>query len=174
MTAELSFRPMTRDDLALMHDWLQRPHVRTWWSGRDTFDEVVAHYLPAIEGRKPTDLYLIMLGKRAVGFIQTYLLDNDPEFASRVDVGDNVAGVDLFLAEEELTGRGLGSEALRAFVGEVVFARPETTACIADPDVRNSASIRAFEKAGFRRVRDFFDPSDGETHALVRRDRTSH
>jgi RimJ/RimL family protein N-acetyltransferase len=116
---------------------------------------------------------VIVLGERAVGFIQTYLVDDHPEFASRIDVGENVAGVDLLLAEEELMGKGLGSESLRAFVGGVVFARPETIACIADPDVRNTASIRAFDKAGFRRVRDFFDPSDGETHALVRRDRTS-
>jgi RimJ/RimL family protein N-acetyltransferase len=164
---------MTRDDLALMHEWLQRAHVRRWWSGRETFDEVVAHYLPAIEGRKPTDLYLIMLGERPVGFIQTYLVADYPQYADRIDIGEDVAGVDLFLAEQGLTGKGIGSESLRAFVRDVVFARPETLACVADPDVRNTASIRAFEKAGFRKVREVFGLSDGETHALMRLDRTS-
>ena len=67
--------------------------------------------------------------------------------------------------------RSLGVEVLRRFVGDVVFARPETTACIADPDVRNTASIRAFEKAGFRRVGEFLEPEDGQLHALVRLDR---
>jgi RimJ/RimL family protein N-acetyltransferase len=52
-----------------------------------------------------------------------------------------------------------------------VFARAATRACVADPDVRNIASIRSFEKAGFTRVRDYRDPNDGEWHALVRIDR---
>jgi aminoglycoside 6'-N-acetyltransferase len=164
---------MTPDDLGVMHAWLQRAHVRRWWSKRETFDEVVAHYLPAIEGRKPTDLYLIMLGERRVGFIQTYLVADYPRYANRIEVGDDIAGVDLFIADEALTGKGIGSEALRAFVRDVIFARPETIACVADPDVRNTVSIRAFEKAGFRKVGEVFGPSAGETHALMRVDRTS-
>jgi RimJ/RimL family protein N-acetyltransferase len=71
----------------------------------------------------------------------------------------------------ELTGRGLGSEVLRRFVADVVFARPETTSCVADPDARNIASLRAFEKAGFRQVKSVVEPEDGQTHALVRLDR---
>ena len=35
----------------------------------------------------------------------------------------------------------------------------------------NIASVRAFEKAGFRVERTFVDPDDGQTHALVRLDR---
>jgi aminoglycoside 6'-N-acetyltransferase len=173
MTAPLSFRPMMRDDLRRMHEWLQRPHIRRWWVGRETYAEVLAHYVPAIEGTKPTDLYVMMLGDRAAGFIQTYLVSDYPEFARRVDVGRDVAGVDLFLADEEQTGKGLGSETLRTFVREIVFARQDTIACIADPDARNTASLRAFEKAGFRRVRDFFDPTDGHEHTLMRIDRPS-
>jgi RimJ/RimL family protein N-acetyltransferase len=60
---------------------------------------------------------------------------------------------------------------LRRFVDEIVFARPKTVACTADPDVRNAASIRAFEKAGFHKVRELVDPQDDEVHALMRRDR---
>jgi len=47
-----------------------------------------------------------------------------------------------------------------------------TLACTADPDVKNTASLRAFEKAGFRAVREFVDPDDNELHALVRRERS--
>lgn len=52
-----------------------------------------------------------------------------------------------------------------------MFARLATVACIADPDVRNTPSIRAFEKAGFRVVGEFFDQSEGGAHALMRLDR---
>jgi RimJ/RimL family protein N-acetyltransferase len=37
--------------------------------------------------------------------------------------------------------------------------------------VRNTASLRAFEKAGFQAVREFVDPEDNELHMLVRRER---
>jgi aminoglycoside 6'-N-acetyltransferase len=154
-----------------MYEWLRREHVRRWWDERESYEDVARHYLPAIEGRKPSDLYLILLDGRPVGFIQTYLVADYPDFAALVGLGAGVAGVDLFLGEEELTGKGLGTEVLRAFVRDVVFAEAATTACIADPDVRNTASLRAFEKAGFRRVGEFLEPEDGEQHALVRLDR---
>jgi len=167
----LRFRPVRPDDLPLLHEWLQRPHVRRWWTDRDTYEAVAARYLPAIEGSDPTDLHLALLDERPIGFLQTYLVDDYPEHAANVGAGEDAAGVDLLLADEELTGRGIGSEMLRRYVEEIVFARPETRCCVADPEAENVASVRAFEKAGFRVVREYVDPADGRPHALVRRDR---
>lgn len=168
---ELGFRALGRGDLGLMHEWLRREHVRRWWDEHESYEDVARHYLPAIEGRRPVDLYLILLDGRPVGFIQAYLVADFPDFAARVGLGAGVAGVDLFIGEEELIGKGLGTEVLRTFVRDVVFAEPATSACIADPDVRNAASLRAFEKAGFRRVGEVLEPEDGELHAIVRVDR---
>jgi aminoglycoside 6'-N-acetyltransferase len=167
----VGFRPLARDDLALLHQWLQREHVRRWWSKHETYEDVVEHYLPAVEGQEPTDLYFIVLDGRPAGFIQTYIVSGYPEYQQLVAVEDGVAGVDLFLAAEELMGRGVGSRVLAKFVSTIVFSAPSTSACIADPDAENAASLRAFEKAGFRRVRRFVDPSDGRVHQLVRLDR---
>ena len=168
---EIGFRRLGRDDLGLMYQWLRREHVRRWWDEHESYEDVADHYLPAIEGRRAVDLYVILLGGRPVGFIQKYLLVDHPDFAALVGLGAGVAGVDLFVGEEELTGKGLGTDVLRAFVRDVVFAEPGTTVCIADPDVRNTASIRAFEKAGFRRVGEFFDPNEDQLHLLVRLNR---
>jgi RimJ/RimL family protein N-acetyltransferase len=168
---DLLFRPMTRDDLPLVHEWHQRPHVVRWWTVRKTFEEVEEHYLPTIEGTEPTDHYIALLEDEPVGMIQSYQVSDYPDWEALTGVGPSVAGIDLFIADEALTGRGIGTEMIRRFVDEVVFAEPATTACVADPDVQNLASMRAFEKAGFRVVREFVDPEDGELHALVRRDR---
>ena len=158
-------------DLRLVHEWLQRPHVKRWWRDRETYEEVVEHYLPSIEGTDPTDLYLALLDEEPVSFVQTYLVSDYPDYAALIGVGEGVAGVDLLIGDEKLTGQGIGTEILSQFVEEVVFAPPTTIGCVADPDVLNVASIRAFEKAGFRVVKEFVDPEDGELRALVRRDR---
>lgn len=168
---KIAFRSMTAEDLGVMHEWLQREHVRRWWTDRQTYEDVVGHYLPAIEGTDPTDLYFILLDERPIGFVQTYRVADHPDYHRLVGVERDVAGVDLFLADHHLTGRGLGSQALVQFIRDVVFAEPTINACVADPDSENHSSIRAFEKAGFRVVRQFVDPSDGRVHSLMRIDR---
>ena len=168
----ITFRLMTRDDLPLVHEWHQRPHVARWWTARTTFEETEAHYVPTIKGTEPTQHYLALLDGEPLGMIQTYLVSDYPDYAALIEEGEGTAGLDLFIGDEAQTGRGLGTEMIRRFVEEIVFARPETIACTADPDLENAASVRAFEKAGFRAVREFVDPEDGQLHALVRRERS--
>jgi len=167
----ISFRPLTRDDLPLVHEWHQRPHVLRWWTMHKTFEETESHYLPAIEGTDPTQHYVALLDGEPLGMIQTYLVSDYPDYAALIEEGEGTAGLDLFIGDEAQTGSGLGTEMIARFLDEIVFARSETTACTADPDVRNTASLRAFEKAGFRAVRELVDPQDNELHTLVRRER---
>ena len=68
-----------------------------------------------------------------------------------------------------LVGRGLGPRVLEHFARNVIFACPETTACVATVEEGNRRSWRAFEKAGFRHVRDVEE--DGLSHRLMRLDR---
>jgi aminoglycoside 6'-N-acetyltransferase len=165
----IEFAPMTADDLPLFHAWLQREHVKRWWRDRETLEAVVEHYLPSIEGREPTDHYLIVVDGTPVGVIQTYLVADHPDWAAVIGLRDGVAGVDLLIGEEELTGRGLGPHVLETFARTVVFARPETEALVATVEEPNRRSWRAFEKAGFRHVRDVEE--DGLPHRLMRLER---
>ena len=164
----IAFRPLTNDDLPLLHDWLCLEHVRRWWGEPGRLEDTVAEYLPAVEGREPTDLYCILVDGRPVGLVQTYLVADYPDYAALLGVAEEgIAGVDLLVADPDLTGRGLGTAVIRTFTRDVVLARSGTVACTADPDLRNIASIRAFEKAGFTRANEFVDPEDGQVHALM-------
>jgi aminoglycoside 6'-N-acetyltransferase len=60
------------------------------------------------------------------------------------------AAVDLFL-EPALHGRGIGTEVLRRVVRQLIDERGHHRVTI-DPAAANAAAIRAYEKAGFRRV----------------------
>lgn len=143
----IEFRPLCEEDLPLLRVWLGRSHVRRWWT--EPVDDEIAQ---GVDGR-----YLIVADGREVGMIQTY-----PE-------EQGVAGVDLLIGEEDLLGKGLGAEVLARFAREVVFARPETTAVIATVEKGNRRSWRAFEKAGFRHLRDVEE--EGRPHRLMRLDR---
>jgi aminoglycoside 6'-N-acetyltransferase len=159
----IEFEPLRREHLPLVRDWLGREHVRRWW--RDA-EESLAHAENALAGRDPTLYYLIVVDGRPVGIIQTYLVADNPEWAEVVGESEDAAGVDLLIGEEDTTGRGLGPRVLREFTREIVFARPETQACVATIEEANRRSWRAFEKAGFRHVRDVEE--DGFPHRLMR------
>ena len=145
--------------------------MHQWWRDHSTLESVTAHYGPAIDGADPTDHYIVVLDGSAIGFVETYLIADHPEWEATIDAGPGAVGVDLFIADSKLTGKGLGTRLLRRFVDEVAFARPDATHCLADPDAENMASLRAFAKAGFRVVGEFIDPDDNRRHALVRLDR---
>jgi aminoglycoside 6'-N-acetyltransferase len=163
----IEFRPLAEDDLPLIEDWLRREHVARWW--RDPLEVALDKRRAAIEGRRDVDHFLILLDGRAVGMIQTYLVADHPDWDEIVQVGPDAAGVDLFIGELDLVGRGLGPRVLDEFVRGVVFARPETRAAVATVEEPNRRSWRAFEKAGFGYVRDVEE--DGLPHRLLRLDR---
>jgi RimJ/RimL family protein N-acetyltransferase len=165
----IEFRPLREGDLGLLHDWLQREHVKPWWRDSRTHDETVAHYLPSLRGEDPTDHYVIVLDGRDVGMIETYLVADHPEWDAIVREGEGVAGVDLLLGEEDVTGRGVGAEVLREFVREVVFASADVRAVVAAVDEENRRSWRAFEKAGLAHARQVEE--DGRPHRLMRLER---
>ncbi len=165
----IRFEPLTRDDLAQLHMWLQAPHVAPWWRDLETVEQVEAEHLPALEGREPSYHYLIVVDERPIGMIQWYLVADFPEDEKILQLGPAVAGVDLLIGEEDAVGRGLGPEVLRAFVSDVVFAKAETHAVVAGIEPENTRSLRAFEKAGFRFALDYEE--EGRPHRLLRLDR---
>jgi aminoglycoside 6'-N-acetyltransferase len=163
----IRFEALRKDDLSVLREWLGREHVHRWW--RDDIEESMTEYEKAIDGLDRTDHFLIVVGDRPVGMIETYLVSDHPEWDAIVEVGEGVAGVDLLIGEPELVGRGLGPRVLAEFVETIVFARPDTHACVAAVDEANRRSWRAFEKAGFRYVRDVEE--EGRPHRLLRVDR---
>jgi aminoglycoside 6'-N-acetyltransferase len=150
-----------------MEEWLRREHVARWW--RDDIGESLAAFRRAIEGRETSDHFLIVVDGRPVGMIQTYLVSDYAEWEEVVLVGAGVAGVDVLIGEVELIGAGLGPRVLAQFARDVVFARAGVDAVVAAVEEPNRRSWRAFEKAGFRHIRDVEE--DGLPHRLMRLDR---
>jgi len=163
----IAFRPLEDDDLTQVEAWLRTEHVAEWW--RDPLEIAVEKRRAALEGRSEVEHYVILEDERPVGMIQTYRVGDHPEWQELIGAEAEAAGVDLFVGDPAAVGRGLGSEILREFARWVVFARAETTAAVATVEEGNRRSWRAFEKAGFRHVRDVEE--DGLPHRLMRLER---
>jgi aminoglycoside 6'-N-acetyltransferase len=163
----IAFRPLEDADLPQVETWLRAEHVAEWW--RDPLEIAVEKRRAALEGRREVEHYVILEHGQQVGMIQTYRVGDHPEWGELVGAEPEAAGVDLFVGEPAAVGRGLGPLILQEFVRTVVFARPETTAAVATVEEANRRSWRAFEKAGFRHVRDVEE--DGLPHRLMRLDR---
>ena len=161
---------MTEQDLPLLHEWLQRPHIVEWWGGEaerpKTLAETRARYLPRLLAEERVTPYIAMQGDAAIGYAQSYVAlgSGDGWWEDETDPG--VRGIDQSLADPALLGRGLGTQLVRALV-ERLFADPAVSRIQTDPSPANLRAIRCYEKAGFRRLRTIVTP-DGPAAYMVR------
>ena len=125
------------------------PEVVRWW-GSDEIEEISDQFIEADEG------FVIEANGEVVGAIQ-YHEEDDPMYRH--------AGIDIFLTASR-HGQGLGTEAIRLLARHLFEERGHHRLTI-DPAADNAAAIRAYEKAGFRRVgimRNYERGPDGVWH----------
>ncbi len=72
-----------------------------------------------------------------------------PEHANQLGAEADTAGIDLAIGEPDMIGLGLGPTVIGEFLKRLVFVDPSIRAVIADPEIANLRSLRAFMKAGF-------------------------
>lgn len=167
---DIAFRELREPDLSLMHRWLNTPHIRRWWYAEgSSYKKIEEHYLPGIEARDATKLFLILYENSPIGFVQSYRIsaEDDETYAGLVNVA-NSAGIDLFIGEPGYLYRGLGSYVIRRFLSEPVFSDPEIEACMIGPEPKNAAAIRAYEKSGFRFSKSIQVPGGPEPEYLMK------
>jgi aminoglycoside 6'-N-acetyltransferase len=130
--SRLTLRPLAPGDEAELLRIHRMPEVVRWW------DEPSEGF-PWDETRS-TRLTIVLDGAVA-GLIQ---------FWEESELKYRHAGIDVFL-DPALHGRGLGTEAVRRVVEHLIEERGHHRITI-DPAAANATAIRAYEKAGFRRV----------------------
>jgi len=170
----LDFRQLHRSDFPLLHRWLAEPHVVEWWHEPLDLPAIHAKYNPRIDGTEPTRVFIIEHDQRAIGWIQWYHWRDYPAHATLLGAGPASAGIDLAIGEMAMLGAGLGPKIIREFLDAFVFGDPAITAIICDPEERNIRSIRAFEKAGFGKVRTVQLAGEAFTRSVMSLPRPPH
>ena len=141
----------------LLFHWFQEPMINEWYArGKHwSFEDIKHKYLPRVQGKDNTPSFIIYKEDRSIGFIQYYCLTehlpegirtkNHPLFKSYQP--NQLVGIDLFVADEEHRGKGLGTQILNCFMLKLPMS---IKAVIVDPDSNNYKAIRCYVKAGFQ------------------------
>lgn len=170
---KISFKKLSSEDLPLLHKWLNNPHVKEWY-GRDEKSDLAsikAKYVPRIEGKEPTKCYLAYCEDKPLGFLQTYMISDHPDYAKHADINFEAASVDLFIGEEEFMGKGLGSLMLKKFIKDIVFKEMNADICVIGPEPNNTRAIKSYEKVGFKYFKTIQVPKEPEPEYLMRLDK---
>ena len=131
-------------------------------------DAVIADYREAIEGRDPTYHHIAAIDGRRAGMFQHYRIGDSPDYAEALALREDAVGVDLFIGEPDLVGRGHGPVMLRQYLRDVALPFHRIDVCVIGPSVKNRAAIRAYEKAGFRPLKIVAVPGEPEPEFLMR------
>ena len=144
-------RPLSEADVSRLAELGADPEVARWWPGL-TYEHVLAKARGEGEEADVTCFAIVVDGEVA-GLIQ-----HDEE----TDADFRHAGIDLFLGTP-YHGRGLGTDAVRTMARHLVRDHGHHRVVI-DPAADNERAVRAYEKAGFRRVgvmREYWRDPDG-------------
>lgn len=142
-------------DYARMVRWLSDPRVLEWYEGRDNpFDlaMVPAEFGPGGEhARDGVRQTIIERDGESIGYVQYYPVG---DWAADYEIEDatDTWAIDIFIGEPEYWSGGIGSALLTALVAHL-FKKEKAMRVVIDPRVVNERGIRAYEKAGFRKVK---------------------
>jgi RimJ/RimL family protein N-acetyltransferase len=156
------------EHLGLLHRWMNDPVVAAFWELGGPPRRTEEHLRAQRGGDEGSVPCLGLLDGRAMSYWEIYRADRDP-LADHYPARPHDTGVHLLIGEAADRGRGLGALLLDAVARLVFERRPACQRVVAEPDVRNHASLGAFRRAGFRRAAELALP--GKRAALMIRGR---
>lgn len=161
------FVPLRSSDLPDLAVWLARPHVLHWWREPSDLVSVEQNYGPLAEGLDPTEGFIVHFSDRPIGYVQRYFIDEHPDWRETIRGALGQAGgigIDYLIGEPDLVGRGIGRRLISQFVGVSWNRYPSAERMVVALQQENTASWKALEASGFRRVWEgdlvSSDPSD--------------
>jgi RimJ/RimL family protein N-acetyltransferase len=151
----ITFKPLQKEDLPLLLQWFKEPHVAQWWPVPQKEEDFFAHFLKRIR-TKETLPFLVFLNNKPIGYVQYYKLDQRHR-SWLPPLPEETVGTDQFIGEIAYVGKGYGTLMLKQFIQFLSQQNPSIKIIIVDPDPKNKAAIRCYEKVGFEVMGEFLN-----------------
>ncbi|MGX6960358.1 MAG: GNAT family N-acetyltransferase [Rickettsia endosymbiont of Pentastiridius leporinus] len=99
---------------------------------------------------KEIKAYIIEIDQIPIGYIQIYNAYDFQRSKPLINLPSKLAGIDFFIGEADYLNKGIGTLALKNFLEN--FVDKQFTHILVDPDSKNIAAIKTYEKVGFKIV----------------------
>lgn len=159
----VEFKPLEITDLPLLHRWLNDPYILSVWSpkSKPSLEEVEKKYIPRIRTEIPVRSFLVKYDKKPIGLIQSYTWRDFAKDAVYLRNKELSSGsLDFFIGEVSFRHVGFGPEIIRLFLDRLFFSIHDVNSCLITPHEDNVIALKAYEKAGFRKIRVDYDPKE--------------
>lgn len=143
LTSNISLRPATLADLALLQNWDEQPHVVDSDPNDDWAWETELQRNPAWRQQ-----LIAQLDERPIGFVQII----DPVLEETHywgDVSPGLRALDIWIGAAEDLGKGYGTTMMRLAI-ERCFEEPSVQAILIDPLANNIRAHVFYERLGFK------------------------
>ena len=157
----IQLREATHGDWAMIRRWLRLPAIEKWWGPVSSTEAEVIKAL----GASHAIARIIEWNGKPVGYAHAVDAMTWGETLPE-DVTAGSWDMDIFIAEPEARGCGIGPLALASLRDEVFSTTLATAVCVFT-SINNEQAVRAYEKAGFEWRRIWHDPNQGPMWLLV-------
>lgn len=136
-------------DLPLVGRWMNDPVVAQFWGLSGSRSLAENHVRAQLDGDGRSVPCLGVLDGTPMSYWEIYRADLDP-LARHYPARPHDTGIHLLIGQPADRGRGLGSALLEAIAQLILDRRSACARVVAEPDIRNTPSLSAFLRAGFR------------------------
>lgn len=151
---EITFRPVKRSDLPLIHSWWNDPEIMEPVGAinyHPTLEELQTEYWPTWKNPGPQDyrMFIICADEKPIGEIGYRF----------TDLVRQTAGFDIKNCERALWGQGIGTTAARLFLN-YCFTECGVDAFVIGVRADNSRALALYRRLGFVEQRRYAAPGD--------------
>ena len=140
-------RPAGTVDAPRIALWMAQPHIRQWWH-QDWSVERWADELTAQTAGEHSVPCVVAIDGEDFGYVELYRVRHD-RLAEYYAGHENDWGIHVAIGDLTRVGRGLGRRLLRSLGDALLRSAPACRRVVAEPDIGNTPSVRAFAAAGF-------------------------
>jgi lysine N-acyltransferase len=140
-------RPAMPADASAIAVWMRQPHIWRWWQQ----DWTVERWVEALEEQAAGEHSIpcmTALDGEDLAYVELYRVRHD-RLAEYYACEEHDWGVHIAIGDTTRVGRGIGRRLLRSLADALLRADPRCDRVVAEPDVANTPSVRAFAAAGF-------------------------
>ncbi|MER5866992.1 GNAT family N-acetyltransferase [Kitasatospora sp. NPDC002040] len=137
-------------DLPLLAGWMNDPEVDAYWELAGPPETTARHVAPQLGPDSHSCPLIGLLDGTPMSYWELYRAEAD-RLAEYYPAGQGDLGLHLLLGPPGHRGRGIGALLLTA-LADRLLTEPGCERLVAEPDLRNTPSLRAFRRAGFETV----------------------